>query len=55
MEAPMTSVIHSRAAIRARISEWHRQHHHDSDYGPPNHIFWNAKADAERVRWFRQA
>jgi hypothetical protein len=50
----MTSTIHGRAAIRARMSEWHRQHH-DSDYGPPHYAFWNAKAEAERVRWFRQA
>lgn len=50
----MSSNITSRVAIRARIAEWQHQHH-NSDYGPANCFFWNANAQAERVRWFRQA
>jgi hypothetical protein len=48
----MTTTIHGRAAIRERISEWHRQHHY-SDHSQTHSLFWNA-TPTERVRWFRQ-
>jgi hypothetical protein len=47
----MTTTIHSRVAIRERIADF-RRHHHDSDYGLTHVLFWDAKAQAERVRWF---
>jgi hypothetical protein len=50
----MSTNITSRVAIRARIAEWQRQQH-NSDYGPTHSFFWNDNAQAERVRWFRQA
>jgi hypothetical protein len=54
MEAAMTTVINSRAAIQARIAEWQRQYR-NSDYGPADFLFGSPISRADRARWFRPA
>jgi hypothetical protein len=50
MEAAMTNIVLSWAAIRARIAEW--QHRcRDTDFGLTEIIFSDAKDRAQQVKW----
>jgi hypothetical protein len=50
LEAAMTTIVLSWAAIRARIAEW--QHRcPDTDFGPTDFIFRDAKDRAQQVKW----
>ncbi len=50
----MITTIHSRVAIQARITEWHRQHR-TSDYRPTEFLFGGSQSRTDRVGWLRAA
>jgi hypothetical protein len=50
----MTTTVHSRVAIQARIAEWQRQYR-NRGYAPDDFLFAGPRSRVACMRWFRAA